>query len=177
MRRSAVLVVLLLAALVTGSLAQELDEGTDANAEPSRAPAEGIVSRVEIFRVDRNGDDGSERFTPVSEALPGDVVEYRLHVRNESGTDHGPGRVVVSVPIPEMVAYVPDSAGPPDEERVLIEFSVDGGETYATPPVLIEEDGVRTTVPPADYDHVRWTLVVPLEAGAEETLYYRVEVR
>lgn len=145
----------------------------------ARAQAEGIEFRVEIFRVDLvRDDDGeiTERFIEVSEAVPGEQIEYRIVTVNEGDVIHRPGTVVVTLPIGEGLAYVADSAGPSDDERIIIEFSADGGETFSEPPVILDEDGDRETAEAEDYDQIRWTFTEPFEPGQEETLYYRVEV-
>lgn len=144
------------------------------------AQAEGIEFQVEIFRVDLvRDDDGeiTERFVEVNEAVPGEEIEYRITTTNESDVIYRPGTVVVTLPIGEDLAYVEGSAGPSDDDRIVIEFSADGGDTFSTPPVLLEEDGERETADPEDYDHIRWTFGLPFEPGQEEILYYRVEVR
>lgn len=152
------------------------------------AQADAITFDVEIVRVDLvRGEDGDvvERFVPVQEAIPGEVIEYRVTAINEGDVIYRPGTVVVTLPIGEGLAYLEDSATP-SSDRVVTEFSADGGATYAEPPVLVtstrdEEDddgGEEATrvADPADYDHIRWTFSVPFEPGQEETLVYRVEV-
>ena len=136
---------------------------------------EGLPMQVEVLRVDTvPGSDGGrvERFEPVTEALPGDVVEYRITVVNETEAPIEAGLVVVTVPIPEGVAYIENSAGPAAGDRALLEFSADGGESYGEPPVLVD----RSVAPPEEYDAIRWTFLQPFEPGEEETVYYRVDV-
>jgi uncharacterized repeat protein (TIGR01451 family) len=156
------------------------------------AQADGIVFDVEIVRVDLvRGEDGDieERFVPVEEAIPGEVIEYRVTARNQGDVIYRPGTVVVTLPIGEGLAYLEGSATP-SSERVVTEFSADGGVSYAEPPVLVavasESDGAdgadgsdaeSRVAEPAEYDHIRWTFSVPFEPGQEELLVYRVEVR
>lgn len=143
------------------------------------AQAENITFNVEIFRVDLvQGDDGevTERLTEVDQAAAGEVIEYHVTAVNEGDIIYRPGTVVVRLPIGEGVSYVEGSATA-DEDRVVTEFSGDGGETFSDPPVLIGEEGDRSTVPPEEYDTIRWTFTVPFEPAQEETLVYRVEVQ
>lgn len=143
------------------------------------AQAEDIAFRVEIFRVDLvRGDDGevTERLTEVDEAVAGEVIEYQVTAVNEGDIIYRPGTVVVTLPLGEGVAYLEDTATQ-EEDRVLVEFSGDGGETFSEPPVLLGEEGERSTVPPEAYDAIRWTFTVPFEPEQEETLTYRVEVQ
>lgn len=144
------------------------------------AQAENIEFEVGIFRVDLvQNDEGevTERFVEVNEAVPGEEIEYRVTAVNEGDVIYRPGTVVVTLPIGDGVAYVEGSAGPTDDEQILVEFSADEGATFEEPPVLVEEDGERTAVDPEDYDQIRWTFSKPFEPGQEETLYYRVQVR
>src|SRR6056297_2543627 len=102
------------------------------------AQADDIAFEVEILRVDLvRGEDGepTERFVPVEEAIPGEIIEYRVTAVNEGDIIYRPGTVVVTLPIGEGVRYVEDSATP-TSERWVIEFSADGGQTFSEPPVL-----------------------------------------
>jgi uncharacterized repeat protein (TIGR01451 family) len=160
------------------------------------AQAEDIAFEVEILRVDLvRGDDGepTERFVPVEEAIPGEIIEYRVTAVNEGDIIYRPGTVVVTLPIGEGVRYVEGSATP-TSERWVIEFSADGGETFSEPPVLVpvgaaaEDDGEegdaaeegeseRRAAEPSEYDAIRWTFAEQFEPGQEELLTYRVEVQ
>ena len=165
----------------------------------ARAQADAIVFAVEIVRVDLvRGEDGEieERFVPVDEAIPGEVIEYRVTARNDGDIIYRPGTVVVTLPIGEGLAYLEGTATP-SSERLVTEFSADGGVTFSEPPVLITEapsgedadaeDGTtegadpdaseRRAADPSEYDHIRWTFSVPFEPDQEELLVYRVEVR
>jgi len=153
------------------------------------AQADAITFDVEIVRVDLvRGEDGDvvERFVPVQEAIPGEVIEYRVTAINEGDVIYRPGTVVVTLPIGEGLAYLEGSATP-SSDRVVTEFSADGGVTYAEPPVLVASSGDEASegegaepatrvADPAQYDHIRWTFSVPFEPGQGETLVYRVEV-
>ncbi len=173
------------------------------------AQADGIVFDVEILRVDLvRGEEGEtvERFVPVEEAVPGEVIEYRVTAVNEGDIIYRPGTVVVTLPIGQGLAYVEDSATP-SSDRVVTEFSADGGASYSEPPVLIPdtepaepepddtdpgdtdpgdtdsdddaeapEEAGSRAADPAEYDAIRWTFSVPFEPGQEELLVYRVEV-
>src|SRR6056297_4144520 len=173
------------------------------------AQADGIVFDVEILRVDLvRGEEGGtvERFVPVEEAVPGEVIEYRVTAVNEGDIIYRPGTVVVTLPIGQGLAYIEDSATP-SSDRVVTEFSADGGASYSEPPVLIPDTEPADTDPaetdpgegdptetepddeaeapedaglraadPAEYDAIRWTFSVPFEPGQEELLVYRVEV-
>lgn len=135
--------------------------------------------RVEIYVVSQvTKDDGTkeERFTQATSARPGQVVEYRLFAKNVSDTTLPAGIVQITGPVPDGMAFVPNSATP-SSDRVLTEYSADGGQTFGKPPVLVGPANDRTVADPSSYTDVRWTLLVPLEPGAEEPFFYRVTVQ
>lgn len=132
-----------------------------------------ISIRIEAYIVSQvTADDGTteERFTESQTARPGQVVEYRVFATNQDATTLPAGTVSVVGPVPESSSYV-DGSATPTSARVFTEFSADG-ETFSQPPVL-EGD---TTVDPADYSTVRWTLQVPMEPQQEERFVYRVTI-
>jgi uncharacterized repeat protein (TIGR01451 family) len=181
LRRTAMAALAVLALAVVGAAAAQADD---------------IAFEVEILRVDLvRGDDGepTERFVPVEEAIPGEIIEYRVTAINEGDIIYRPGTVVVTLPIGEGVHYVEDSATP-TSERWVIEFSADGGETFSEPPVLVpvgaaaeddaeegeaadEPETERRAAAPSEYDAIRWTFAEQFEPGQEELLSYRVEVQ
>ena len=65
----------------------------------------------------------------------------------------------------------------PSSERILTEFSADGGESFDEPPLLSGASDDRSAVPPEEYDAVRWTLLEPMEPDQEEAFFYRVVVQ
>lgn len=148
------------------------------------AQADAIEFDVEIVRVDQvRGDDGeiAERFVPVTEAIPGEVIEYRVTAVNRGDIIYRPGTVVVTLPIGNGLAYLEGSATP-TSDKVVTEFSADGGVSYSEPPVLIEvtpaaDEVEQRAAEPEEYDHIRWTFSIPFEPEQEELLVYRVEVR
>lgn len=146
-------------------------------AQESAQSTNPIQLRTEIYIVSLvTLDDGTqeERFTPATEAIPGQVIEYRVFATNVGETTLPAGRVTILGPVMEGFEFVPRSATP-SSERVLTEFSADG-QSFGTAPLLIGEGEARRVVEPEDYEAVRWTLLVPLEPGQEEPFYYRVTV-
>ncbi len=142
-------------------------------------PAAGPVSvRVEIYIVSQvTKDDGTkeERFSVAESALPGQTVEYRLFANNVSDTTLPAGVVKIIGPVPDGMSFISDSATP-TSERVLTEYSADGGVAYSKPPVLVGTGDDRKVARPEEYSGIRWTLLVPMEPGDEEPFYYRVLV-
>lgn len=133
-----------------------------------------VSVRLEIFVV--SVVDGEERYTAATTARPGQVVEYRLFASNVGDTTLPPGTVVLTGPVPEGTAFVANSATP-SSERILSEFTADGGESYDETLIFIGEGDDRRLADPTQYTAVRWTLLVDLEPGAEEAFFYRVTVQ
>lgn len=132
-----------------------------------------VSIRLEIFVV--SVVDGEERYTPATTARPGQVVEYRLFATNVGDTTLPPGTVVLTGPIPEGTKYVANSATP-SSERLLTEYSADGGRSYDETLVFVGADDDRRLAEPAEYTAVRWTLLVDMEPQTEEAFFYRVTV-
>ena len=125
-------------------------------------------------------EDGTteERFSSAETAKPGEVLEYRLEVHNQSG-ETLPEGLALTGPVPSEVQYFP-SATPASNAR--LEFSADGGVTFSEPPVMItvtNEEGEEEEVvaDPSQYNAVRWLLLTPLESEASLDFRYRVTVR
>ena len=130
----------------------------------------------EAFKVvTLTSDNGasSEQWQTPDKMLPGDKVGYQISFENtgkEAATD-----LVIANPIPENTVYVAASAKGLNTD---IDFSADGGKTYAQPSkLLIEKDGERVQATAADYTHVRWTLNKPLAIGAESSVQYAVIIK
>jgi hypothetical protein len=82
--------------------------------------------------------------------------------------------IVVTKRLPFGVHYLRDSAAGPAAE---IQFSVDGGKTFATAEALSRAaGGGRKTARKAletDYTHVRWVLSKPLGPASTALLRFR----
>lgn len=110
------------------------------------------------------------------DALPGDVVHYALRFTNPRGA--AVRNVVFDNPVPAGMHYEANSAGA-DRAGVTITYSIDGGRTYSTQPMIEQVvNGERRIVPApaAMYTHVRWTVGTALAPGAQVTAEYRVRV-
>ena len=105
--------------------------------------------------------------------LSGDVLQYQLRFTNQSqGNVRG---VVFTNPVPAGLRYVDGSAGA-DRQDVVVEYSTDGGKTYAANPLVTEVvAGKRVQKPasPAQYTHVRWTVRGSIAPGASVTAEFR----
>lgn len=105
--------------------------------------------------------------------LPGDVLRYQLRFTNPNQGDvRG---VVFTNPIPDGLRYVDGSAGA-DRQDVVVEYSIDGGKTYAARPMVTEVVGgkrVQKPASPEKYSHVRWTVRGSIAPGATVTAEFR----
>ena len=105
--------------------------------------------------------------------LAGDVLQYQLRFTNQNQGDvRG---VVFTNPVPARLRYVDGSAGA-DRQDVTVEYSVDGGKTFAASPTVTEVvAGRRVQKPasPAQYTHVRWTVRGSVAPGASVTAEFR----
>jgi len=108
--------------------------------------------------------------------LPGDVVQYQLRFTNQGQGDvRG---VVFTNPVPAGLRYVDRSAGA-DRQDVAVEYSTDGGKTFAATPLVTEVvDGKRVQRPATaeQYTHVRWTVQGSIAPGATVTAEFRAEL-
>ena len=108
--------------------------------------------------------------------MPGDVLQYQLRFTNQGQGDvRG---VVFTNPVPDGLRYVDGSAGA-DRQDVAVEYSIDGGKTYAATPMVTEVvQGQRVQRPatPEQYTHVRWTVRGSIAPGATVTAEFRAEL-
>lgn len=103
------------------------------------------------------------RLVPAETVIPGERVVYTITFRNIS--EEPADSVVITNPIDESLTYVEGSAFGPG---AVVEFSVDGGKTFATADQLVVvEEGVERPGEPGDYTHVRWVMQNDLAAGAQ----------
>ncbi len=137
-----------------------------------------ITFRSEIYVVSQvTLADGTkeERFTAATQAIPGQVVEFRIFAKNSGETTLPAGVVQIYGPVQSGMEYVANSATPSSTE-VLTDFSVDG-VNFSEPPVLVGPTSDRRVAEPTEYTMIRWTLLVPMEPGQEEPFYYRVVLK
>jgi uncharacterized repeat protein (TIGR01451 family) len=108
-------------------------------------------------------------------ARPGDVIRYALVFTNVTA---GPVKNIQFVdPLPKGLIYVLGSAkaGQP----VRLEYSIDGGKSYAAQPMIeVVENGnkVEKPAPREMYTHVRWTVLGSVVPGAQVIAEFRAQV-
>jgi uncharacterized repeat protein (TIGR01451 family) len=151
------LILAIMTTLATGALASEAVE----------LRTQLIAEVRETLNVQ---DRPTYRLVPAKRLSQGQVVYYTVRITNP--TPVFANNVVVSQMIPANTLYMDDSAVGPSAD---IEFSVDGGVTFAPPEALKLDDGTRA--PPERYTHIRWRLRNPLAPGAVALARFRAVFR
>ena len=137
-------------------------------AAASPAMADVLVSPGTVEKVvSMEYEDGSTEteYVPAEVVEPGEELAYVVSFRNE-GEEPEEG-VVMTVPVPDDMVYVEDSVIA-DADDASVDFSVDGGKSFAPREGLVVADGEEIRPASADeITHVRWTFarVVPGEEG------------
>lgn len=121
------------------------------------------VQKQEV--VVNDAGESETRLVPADIVVPGETVFYTITFTNVS--DEAADNVVITNPIAADLMYVDGSAFGPGTE---IEFSVDGGVTFAVASELnVTEDGEVRKAQASDFTHVRWVMQNDLAAGAQGT--------
>ncbi len=135
-----------------------------------------VISAANLMAGDQRHQELAAQGQDSSSLLPGDVVRYELvftniisdSVRNVQFTD----------PVPEGLQYVGGTARS-DREDVVIEYSIDGGQTYTAQPMReVVENGLRVmrAAPPQTYSHIRWRVGGWIQPGAQVTAEFRARL-
>jgi uncharacterized repeat protein (TIGR01451 family) len=108
-------------------------------------------------------------------ARPGDVLGYSLAFTNL--TSGSVNHVQFVDPLPKGLVYRTGSARA--DKAARIEYSIDGGKSYAVEPMVVVIENGRRVMKPAPreaYSHIRWTVSEPLAPGAQVTAEFEAEV-
>ena len=120
-----------------------------------------IVQKEEVT-VTESGDKET-RLVPAGTVVPGERVVYTITFQNIS--EEPAENIVITNPISGELTYVDGSAFGPGTE---IQFSVDGGQTFADRDALtVTENGETRAAVADDFTHVRWVMQTELAAGAQ----------
>lgn len=130
-------------------------------------------AELEEVQVDADGARRVE-FLPAEKVVPGDVVLYRTRYLNRGGD--AAEQVVIRNPIPEHMVYVMGSAF---GELAQVDFSVDGGESFAAPELLRVPDGEggQRAAAAADFTDIRWILERGLAPGEDGQVGFRAQLQ
>ncbi len=123
------------------------------------------------------GTDGTAHSVALDRApvAPGTIVRWQIEATNAG--DGAAAHLVPSARIPAGTAYVPASAS---HNALRVEFSIDGGKTWATTPSVTVKTATGTVVrnaAPSTYTHVRWIVDHPLAPKTTSVYSYEVRVR
>ncbi len=114
-----------------------------------------------------NKVDGKEVLSESTKARPGQIIEYRFNIKNQSKDTLPNGAVTVVGPVLDGTTYVIGSATS-SSAQVLVEFSTDG-KNY-------KQERVLANTKAEDYKSVRWTILEDVEPGKEYNFVYRVKM-
>lgn len=141
-------ILMSLAALAVAQEARHLDVQT-------------TVQKEEV--VVNEAGETQKRLVPAEIVVPGESVIYTITFTNVSAEPAD--NIVITNPIAEDLMYVEGSAFGPGMD---IQFSVDGGVTFATAEELtVVDEGEVRGARAGDFTHVRWVMQNDLEAGAQ----------
>ena len=120
-----------------------------------------IVEKEVVVETDE-GEKVVERVA-ADVVTPGERVVYTITFRNVGAEPAD--NVVITNPIADSLVYVAGSAA---SDIAAVEFSIDGGQTFAPASELRVVDGdIERPATTKDYTHVRWVMRTSLAAGAE----------
>ncbi len=168
-RGSAPLLALVVVALVGGA--------AFAQRQMRSAPAGG---RPEV-KVELSGsvERGGQRLAldKVENVKPGEVLDWQITSSNDGAAEARDYKAVGHVPAGTV--FVQGSAAA--ESGSTVTYSIDGGKTYSTQPVVEERqaDGTvkRVPAPVSMYTEVRYEWSDALAAGGKLTAAYKVRVK
>ena len=132
-----------------------------------------VTTRVEKEIVVES-DDGEQVVERVAADVvtPGERVVYTITFRNVGAEPAE--NVVITNPIAESLVYV---AGSASNDSASVEFSIDGGQTFAPASELrLVDQGIERPATTKDYTHVRWIMRSALAAGAEGQMSFAADL-
>jgi len=133
------------------------------------------TSEVEVRQQNAKGATEVKRVEAAkAKVAPGDVVIFSTRYVNRG--KQAATSVFITNPVPEHMLYVDKSA---EGKGTRIEYSIDGGKTYAPSETLkiADKQGKVRTALPGDYTHIRWTATAPLAPGAAGNVSFRARVK
>ena len=130
-----------------------------------------VVQKEEVT-VNEAGE-ADTHLVAAATVIPGDRVVYTITFRNIS--EDVAENVVITNPIDDSLTYVEGSAFGPGTD---IEFSVDGGQSFAARDTLtVEEDGGTRPAEAKDFTHIRWVMKQDLPVGAQGMARFSADLK
>jgi uncharacterized repeat protein (TIGR01451 family) len=154
-------------------LAAEPDPATQGVAEVTASgPLETTIEVQKLELSEGSGGEEVRRWIAADRLNAGDEIHYTVRIRNAG--KQPVDSIVVTKRLPFGVKYLRNSAAGPAAE---VQFSIDGGRTFATPDALSRaaSDGRKTArrALEGEYTHVRWVLSKPLRPSSTALLRFR----
>lgn len=134
------------------------------------------VSTIDRVITDEN-EDGTltTEYIAADQVTPGENLLYRLNYDNASSASAENVSLVMNVP--SEVIFTEDSAQSLNEEAT-VEFSTDGGESFAPRGELtVDDDGLGRIASAEDITNIRWTFTNDIPVGAKGTISFEAIVR
>jgi uncharacterized repeat protein (TIGR01451 family) len=151
--------ILVGASLVISQLTQP------AVAQTATAPKPLVLKLSQAKKV---ADKKGFKLVPITKALPGDVIVYKIAANNISTRPIS--KLVINQKIRPGTTYVLSSATP--IKGTELTFSTDGGKTYTTTPLV-----AKKPAPASNYTNVRWAFIGSVAPKSQSDLSYEVKVR
>ncbi len=143
---------------------------------PSVAFAKPLVT-VKLSQLTvTKGADGKLVESPSSDVKPGDVLKYRIVAANAGTTP-----ALAFSPADKIPSGTTFIAGSATGKALRVEYSIDGGKTWSSAPLvkIVAKDGTTTEKPasPATFTAIRWITADPLAAKAASEFTFEVRVK
>lgn len=135
------------------------------------ADGEAEVELIAELRLPQGGQ-ADPRFVPAIKFEQGQELDYTVRIRNPGTTPLDQVTVVQALPM--NTHYVAGSATGAGAD---IQFSIDGGQSFAKPVALKSASDPTLPASPAEYTHIRWQLRYPLAAKAVVLARFRAIFR
>lgn len=127
---------------------------------------------VELRTVDANGEE-TIKYVIADRVIPGSVILYLITYANKG--DAPAEGIVLTSQIPADLTFTEGSA---DIDGARVQFSIDGGKTYANREDLVvtTADGDERPAEASDLTNIRWTVRSALKTGKNRAVSYRAVV-
>jgi uncharacterized repeat protein (TIGR01451 family) len=123
---------------------------------------------LKLSQFKKVADKEGFKLVPISKAVPGDVIVYKIAANNISNRPIN--NLVINQKIRPGTIYVVNSANP--AKGTNLTFSTDGGKTYTPTPLV-----AKKPAPASSYTNVRWAFVGSVSPKSQSDLSYEVKVR
>ena len=148
----------MLAGLLMSCGAIGIVDADEPSSDDSTKPV--VMLRAEL-RMAQNGGSNTFQYVPATVIKEGQEIDYTVRIVNPD-TVAMPAAIVIQ-PLPTNTHYVAGSASGAGAD---IQFSVDGGQTFAKPGSLRSPASPERVANTTEYTHIRWQLRYPLAPKA-----------